>query len=303
MLVNEHSLQFRFKDGYEVLQTLACEYRIDGVPVVGDPIGRPATRLEVVTHVMTGKTDDLDRLRRIVQVAGCEVDEFVPSALSSAIGSVSPEDTEAGCIVVDLGGGATDAALFERGACTKIVSIGANGGHVTSDIAALIKLSDGDAEALKIAHAHADPAQIEEDAAVDVKQVGNDQSRAFPRKVLSEIAECRVREIATLVRDELLQGEKNRVLPKTVVLTGGGSQLPGTDVVFKRVFEAESVKTGSPRLVGTNSRRAAVPEMSGAVGLALFALGASEEDLAPAAGATGWKDRMKSLKSIFGARS
>ncbi len=301
--VNEHSRQIVFPTGYELLQTLACEYKIDGRPVDGDPLGRPANRLEVVTHVMTGLSKDLDRLRGIVKVCGCEVDEFVPISLASGLGAVRPEDALSGCIVVDIGGGTTDAAVFERGSCSRLATIDVNGGHVTSDIAKLLKVSHEDAEALKLSHGSADPAKFGEDDAVSVKQVGNEQARPFPRKVLSEIIESRVREIATLLREELLQGDKRRELPKTVVLTGGGSHLVGTDDVFRRVFGAETVKLGSPRLVGTNSRRAAAPEMSGAIGLALFSLEGGTEELAPVAGAVDWKEKIRSLKSIFGART
>jgi cell division protein FtsA len=301
--VNEHSRQITFPTGYEMLQTLACEYRIDGQPVDGEPLGRPASRLEVVTHVMTGLSKDLERLGGIVKVCGAEVDEFVPAALAAGLGAVRPEDGLKGCIVVDIGGGTTDAAVFERGSCTRLATIDVNGGHITSDIAALLKITLEDAEALKISHGSADVSQFGEDDAVNVKQVGNEAARPFPRKVLSEIIESRVREIATMLRDGLLQGDKRRELPKVVVLTGGGSRLAGMEGVFQRVFEAEAVKHGAPRLVGTGSRRAEAPEMSAAVGLALFSLEGGTEELAPVAGAVDWKERIRSLKSIFGARS
>ena len=301
--VNEHSRQIVFPTGYELLQTLACEYRIDGQPVEGEPLGRPANRLEVVTHVMTGLTKDLDRLRGIVKACGCEVEEFAPSALASGLGSVGPGDAQSGCIVIDIGGGTTDAAVFERGSCTRLATIEVSGAHVTSDVAALIKLSKEDAEHLKVASGGAEPSRYADDEAVTVKQVGNESARPFPRKVLSEIIESRVREIATLLRDELLQADKRRELPKTLILTGGGSKLPGTDAVFKKVFGAETVKPGAPQLVGTGSRRVSAPETSCAVGLALFALESATEELATVAGTVDWKDKIRSLKSVFGARS
>lgn len=302
LLVNEHSRQFQFQPGYELLQTLACEYRIDGEPVVGDPLGRPARRLEVLTHVMTGQTKELDRIRGIVKVCGAEVEEFVPTALASGLGAVKPEEASTGCLVVDLGLGTTDASVFERGACTRIATIEANSGHVTSDVATLIKVSQEDAEALKTTHGHADPEQVSDTESVSVKQVGNEAARDFPRKVLSEIIESRVREIATLLRDELVQGDKRKELPKHVVLTGGGSQLQGADAVFKRVFGAESVRCGAPKLAA-GSKRAVAPEMAAAVGLALFALESEEEELAPVAGQADWKEKFRSLKSIFGTKS
>jgi cell division protein FtsA len=287
--VNEHSLQIRFPEGFELLNTLACEYRIDGNPV-DKPLGHPANRLEVSTHVLSGKTDTLTQLKRVVQVSSAEVEQFVPTALASG---VAVEAGNGDSIVIDLGGGKTDAAVFRHGVCTKVATVDANADHVTNDIATLIKISKEDAEALKIAHGHANPSDVGEDETVDVKQVGNETARAFPRKVLSEIIESRVREIATLVREALLDDKQD--LPKTVLLTGGGSQLQGVDEVFKRVFQADSVKAVSPQQAGGNSSRSAVPEMACAVGLARFALTIEEEDLAPVAGSSGWKERMKSL--------
>jgi cell division protein FtsA len=301
--VNEHSRQLRLPEGHEVLQALPCEYRIDGRTVVGEPLGQPATRLEVVTHIMSALKQDLDRLRGIAKFTGANIDEFVPVALASGLGTLRPSEAISGCLVVDLGGGTTTAAVFERGSCSALASIDVNGSHITGDIAALIKVSQEDAEALKIAHGHAAPSQIGEDEVVHVKQVGNDQPRPFPRKVLSEIIESRVREIATLLREELLKADKQRRLPETLLLTGGGSHLPGADAVFNKVFGTATVKQGTPRLVGPNSRRVALPEMSAAVGLALFALEADVEDLAPVSGVVDWKDKIRSLKSIFGARA
>ena len=301
--VNEHSRQFRLQDGFELLQTLPCDYRIDGLPVVGDPIGKRANRLEVITHVMSAQAKDLERLGKTVKAAGVEIEEFVPVSLATGLGAIRPVDAEAGCLVVDIGSGTTDAAVFERGSCSLLASIEVNGAHVTGDIANLIKVSTQDAESLKLAHGHADPSQIGEDEVVHVKQVGNEASRPFPRKVLSEIIESRVREIATLLKEELLKPDPRRQLPRSIVLTGGGAHLPGTDAVFKRVFDADSVRLGTPRLVGTESRRVSVPEMSAAVGLALFALEGSEVELAPVSGAVDWKQKIRSLRSIFGPRS
>jgi cell division protein FtsA len=287
--VNEHSLQFRFPEGYELLQTVACGYKIDGRPVA-DPIGQPANRLEVATHLLLGKATTLEQLRRIVQVSSVEVEQFIPGAFASGKSLAGPT---ADVVVIDLGGGKTDAAVFWDGACTRVATIDANSDHVTGDIAALMKISREDAEALKIGHGNADPSQIDEEEAVDVKQVGSESARKFPRKVLSEIIESRVREIATLAKDALV--DERLGLPKSILLTGGGSQLAGIEEVFKRVFEATTVKAGSPKLMGTSSKRATAPEMACAVGLAKSVLTRVEEELEPVSGAPGWKDRMMSL--------
>ena len=301
--VNEHSRQIRFEEGYELLQTLPCSYVIDGEVVDGDPVGKSASRLEVLTHVMSVSSKHLETLNKIAQSAGVKVEEFVPIPLASGLGTARPEDAELGCVVVDIGRGTTDAALFKDGACVAVASIDVASQHITNDIAALIKVSPEDAERLKTEHGHAAPELVGEDEVVSVKQVGNDQVRPFPRKVLSEIIESRVREIATMLKDALLSSEKATGSVRSVLLTGGGGHLAGTDEVFKKVFGAQSAQFGVPRLVGPNSRKAALPEMSAACGLALFVLKDGGEELAPVAGVVDWKKSIRSLKSIFGKRS
>ncbi|MCH8979891.1 MAG: cell division protein FtsA [Armatimonadetes bacterium] len=301
--VNEHSRQIGFVEGYELVQALPCEYTLDGNSPVADPLGMPASRLEVTSHVMSASTAELDRIRGAVSAAGLEIAGFVPTALASGLGAVRPEEAETGCLLVDIGGGTTEAAVFARGACFSVASINVSSQHVTNDIAQLIKLSKEDAETVKLTQGHADPTQVSDDEVLQVRQIGSVDARPFPRKVLSEIIECRVREIAKLLRSELEDGGKCEKMPATVLLTGGGSQLAGIDVAFKAAFGAMAVRRASPRLAGTNSRKVAAPEMSVVVGLALFALADGGDELVPVSGALDWKERIRSLKSLFSLRS
>lgn len=301
--VNEHSRQFKYQDGYRLLQTYPCEYRIDGLSVGLNPLGKNATRLEVVTHVVSVEIEETNRIAEVAANAGFRLGELVPAPLASGLGLVRSEEAEAQCLVIDFGYGTTDAVVFAHGSCVRLASVDVGSHHVTKDIAELIKISPEDAEALKTASGHTDPAQVKEEEVVHVTQIGGDQPRPFPRKVLSEIIESRVRECATLLKEALIEGGYDIGGVETILVTGGGCQIPGIEVVLKRVFGAEVVRQGLPRLVGTNSRRSAVPEMSVAVGLAIYALEDQEEELVPIAGVADWKDRIRSLKSIFSAKS
>ncbi len=300
---NEHSRQFKFQDGYRLLQTYPCEYRLDGRSVGLSPIGKCATRLEVVTHIVSVSTIEANRLADIAAVAGVSLSELVPLPLASGIGLVRPEEAEAECLVIDFGHGTTDGVVFAHGSCVRIASVDVGAQHVTKDIAELIKVTLEDAEALKTASGHTDPEQVGESEVVHVRQIDGDQPRPFPRKVLSEIIESRVKETVTILKNALTAGGYDLGGVQTILITGGGSHLPGLDALLKRVFAAPIIRQGQPRLVGTNSRRSAVPEMSAAVGLALYALEDQDEELAPIAGVTDWRDRIRSLTSIFSAKS
>lgn len=301
--VNEHSRRVRFVEGYELIQALPCEYRLDGNSPVSDPLGLPATRLEVTTNIMSASIAEMSRIREAVRSAGLQIAGFVPTALASGLGAVRPEEAETGCLLVDIGGGTTEAAVFTRGACFSLASINVSSQHITNDIAQLIKLSKEDAESVKLSQGHADPTQVSDDETIQVRQIGSPDPRPFSRKVLSEIIDCRVREIAKLLRSELEVGGKCEKMPATVLLTGGGSHLAGVEVAFKAAFGATAVRKAAPRLAGTNSRKVAAPEMSAVVGLALFALEDAGDELVPVSGELDWKERIRSLKTLFSLRS
>jgi cell division protein FtsA len=120
-------------------------------------------------------------------------------------------------------------------------------------------------------------------------------SRPLQRRVLAEIVESRMREIATMVSQQIEKSGFSAMLPGGVVLTGGGAQVPGTDQIFEEVLKHLRVRTGEPELPAKFGRD---PGAAVAVGLARFALQCYDE-LSPVSGPPlAWKDRVKSLFSM-----
>jgi cell division protein FtsA len=116
------------------------------------------------------------------------------------------------------------------------------------------------------------------------------------RKVLCEIIESRMREIAGMVKVILDRSEQTSLVGSAVVLTGGGAMLAGAEQVFEDVLRHSRVRSAEP----------VIPEMAfsahsfaTAVGLARFAIECAEDELVPAGGSTAWKDRIRTIWSLI----
>lgn len=297
--VVNHSRQVVPSPDREQVLALPREFRVDGQKGVAKPIGMSGGRLECVTHIVTGQTAHLQNVEKAVAMAGLGVIQTVPGPIASAYGVADENAMMGGCAVVDLGGGTTGISIFHAGAVygTSVLPVGA--GMVTSDLAKLLRTSPEEAERVKVACGRALVAGLDEDEGVEIHQLGQPQPRYLPRKVLCEIIESRMREIAQLVRAHLERSGMVGQLAGGVLLTGGGSLLPGTVDVFRSELPGAGVRLAVPCAEGPASITANRPEMAAAVGLAAYVLGAEEEELEPASGIEHLKVKLRSLKSIF----
>ena len=293
--VVNHSKQIKFEEGQTLIQATPREYLLSNGDIVDDPIGSKTERLEVRTLMVTASEDHLSSLRSAIESAGGEVEEFVPAPMASAM-AVSGEEATTGCVVVDLGGGTTDVSAIIRGACAFVGSMRVSSEHISNDVAALLKVSKEEADALKLTYGSADPGAVADGDVLKIKQKGASEPRPFPRKVLCEIIESRAKEIAEMTKAMIESSDIGEDVPGQIVLTGGGAQLPGITGVFSSVFGNKPCTVASPKIGGTNSSKVSVPEMATLIGLAEFALEADDEQLVPASGASSWKDKIRTFK-------
>lgn len=293
--VVNHSRSIMLPPDREQIQAIPREFRVDGQRDVKQPIGMSGGKLEVTTYIVTGQTSAMQNLERTVTMAGKAVEQMVLRPLGSGIGVLTQEEIDMGAAVVDIGAGMADVAVFVNGSIAYSANLPIGSQHVTSDISKLIKTSLEEAERLKIEAGSAYAKAVPAHETVMVLQLGQDQARSMQRAVLAEIIESRMRELAVMVRQHLEKSGFSAVLPGGVVLTGGGSLLPGTDRVFDETLKHIHVRVGRP-MMGPN--KPLDPGMAAALGLAQFAIQCFDE-IAPASGAKDWKDKVRSLFSML----
>ncbi|MCH8273208.1 MAG: cell division protein FtsA [Armatimonadetes bacterium] len=300
--VINHSKQIVLAPDRELIHAIPRSFRVDGQDGVSRPVGMSGDRLEVSTHLVTGQATHLQNLERCVNRAQIEVDHVVLSSLACGLATLSRDEMEAGIAVVDIGGGTTDVAVYTDGniAYTGVVPIA--GAHITSDVSKLLKTTPEEAERLKLASGSCSPENEDKDAVVAVRQSGAEGERPFPRRVLAEIIEARMREILIMVRGLAESSRHHRVLAAGYVLTGGGSRLSGLLPLAQRIMGDAPVRLGTPCDLGGLSDMASGPEYSTVVGLVKYGLKMMEEETVQAE-AGDWRRLFRGITSIFGPKT
>ena len=301
--VIKHSRQVSLPPDREQIQAMPCSFTIDGEKGITRPIGRTGAKLEVVTFLVTGEASHIQNVERAVSLTGRRVDQMVLQSLASGLGVLRPEELDAGAAVVDLGGGTTDVAVFRGGAIAFCATLPAGGQLVTSDLSKLLKTSPEEAERLKTEFAAATPEGVADSDTVPVLQLGQAQPRPLARRVLCEIVQSRMREIATMARQQIEKSGWSGELPGGLIVTGGGSLLTGTVAVFEEAMPGVRVRLGRPSDSGIKMRGADDPALATAIGLARFALQSCDDEFVPIGGADDWKDRIRTFWSLLSGRA
>ncbi len=230
-----------------VIHVLPREFIIDGCRGIKDPLGMSGTRLEVEAHIVTGSTTSMQNLIKSVQKAGIHATEdnvvLEPLAASSAV--LSDDEQELGVVLIDIGGGTTDIAIFQEGniAYTSVLPVG--GDHVTNDIAVGLRCPVLKAEELKIKNGCAIADLVSETENVEVLAVSGKKSHQISRKYLCDIIEPRMHEIFSLVQKEIKKAGYEGLLPAGAVLTGGASLMQGNLELAGEVLDIPT-RLGSP---------------------------------------------------------
>jgi len=256
--------------GREILHVLPQDFVVDEQDGIGSPIGMTGARLEVNVHIVTTSATAIQNVVGCVNRAGVRVVESVIGQLASAESVLTADEKELGVALVDIGGGTTDVAIFERGSLWHTGVIGIGGDHFTNDIAVGLRMPIPDAEKLKRKCGCALSAMVEEDETMDVASVGGRRSRVMPRRILSEVLQPRAEEIFHLVWDEIRRAGYEKSLNSGIVLTGGASILEGMPEIAEQIFDLP-IRRGAPSGIGGLADHVSSPAFATAVGLAMYA--------------------------------
>ena len=150
------------------------------------------------------------------------------------------DETESGCLVIDIGGGITSACIYRSESIRQTVVVGLGGRNVTNDIAIGLKTTLEQAEEIKIGYGAALASLVDASEMIDVVGIAGRPSREVSRNVLASIIEPRMEEILSLVARDVKAAMHNDILATGIILTGGGALLPGTIELAEQLFDMPS---------------------------------------------------------------
>lgn len=252
----------------EIVHVIPQEFIIDGQDGIYNPTGMTGTRLEVNVHLVTSSISNTQNVVTSVNHAGMMVDNTVLQQLASAEAILTRDEKELGCIVVDIGGGTADVAIFSRNAVWHTAVLPLGGNHITKDIAVGLRTPIHEAERIKKSSACVLPSLLQGEESVEVPSVGGRSPRLLSRKILCEIVQPRAEEILTLVQQEVKRSGFEKQLVAGAVLTGGGSLLEGLLELSEQILDMP-VRRGYPKAAEGLPESFRTPANSTAIGLIL----------------------------------
>ena len=269
--VIEASKSINIPSELELLHVIPREFVVDGQDGIHDPLGMTATRLEANVHIVTGARTHNQNVLTCVNKAGIAVQELVLEQLAAAEAVLTQDEREMGVLLMDLGGGTTDYAVFLEGNVihTNVLPVGA--GHFTSDISVVLRTPMEDAERIKKRYGCALASLVTEDDPIEVPTVGGRAPKILSRQELTGILEPRAAEIAKLVYRDLEKVGLDKEIRSGVVVVGGGAEMDGIVEMIEQVFDQQA-RRGVPRGVGGLADTVSGPEWAAASGLLLWGL-------------------------------
>jgi cell division protein FtsA len=253
--------------GREVVLVVPRTFTVDGVSGITDPIGITGHRLDAQTHVVTASTSQIHNLVRAVPQT-IDVRELVTQGLASGESVATPDERGLGCVVIDIGAGTTDISVFIEGAIWHTAVLPFGGQNCTNDIAYVLRTPVVEAEALKVNHAHAIPAEADGEPSIEVSLHNRSRDTVSARYV-SEIVSARIVDIFERVREELGRSGLSGALSAGAILTGGTSTLPGIETLAETVL-AMPARVGIPGAANNLGESFRSPAFAAAVGVVAY---------------------------------
>lgn len=251
---------------YEILHVIPKTFTVDGQKGVKDPVGMNGIRLEVDAQIIHGSSSHIKNLTKCVYRTGVNIEHLVLGILATAEVVTTPRQRELGVAVVNIGGSTTSLIVFEQGEMllTSCLPIGSD--HVTADIAIGLRTSIDIADKVKLTFASALPKEMSKKDEVNLRELGADSDETVSLKYVAQIVEARVDEIFEKIDKELKKVGRSGMLPAGVVLTGGGSKLPGV-IDFAKDKLRLPVSLGYPLGVTSITDRVNDLAFTGCIGL------------------------------------
>ena len=260
----------------EIIHVIPQEFIVDDQDGIKDPVGMSGVRLEAEVHIITGAVTSARNICRAIQRAGLKVYDLTLEPLASAAAVLDEDEKDLGVVLLDLGGGTTDVAVFHEGAVRHTSIIPFGGANVTSDIAIGLRTPIDKAETIKIQYGSALASMVSGDEVVSVSGVGGRGDKEISRHVLASMIEPRMEEIFAIANKEVRKNHFAPLIGGGVVLTGGTSLLPGAVELAEQVFEMP-VRLGLPRGIAGLSASINDPRYATGIGLVLHAARGAEE--------------------------
>ena len=268
-----------YGQGREILHAQPVNFTIDHRSGLSDPRGQMGNALAVDMHMLTIDADPVQHLAHCIKRCDLELAGIASSAYVSGVSSLVEDEQELGAACIDFGGGSTGVSIFMKRHMIYCDAVRMGGDHITSDISMGLQVPMANAERIKTFYGGVQATGMDDREMIEIGGDTGDYEhdrRTASRAELIGIMRPRVEEILEDVRARLDAAGFEHLPSQQIVLTGGGSQIPGLDGLASKIL-GQQVRLGRPLRVHGLPQAATGPGFASAVGLSLFAANPQDE--------------------------
>ncbi len=234
-------------------------------------------RLEANVHIVTGQTPLIQNLVKCVEFAGIETESIVLQPIASSQSVLSPEEMEIGVVLVDIGGGTTDVAVWKDSGLVHSQIIPVGGNHFTNDLAVALKIPHAEAERIKTNHGSVLAEKINEGAHITVQGMSGTRPREVQLSTVAEVLGSRAEELFSLIQEIMTDHNLDEDINGGYVITGGGALTKDLPELGEYIL-GRPTKIGFPHPFGGMTNVMQDPKFSTVLGLLLEASRKRTED-------------------------
>ena len=264
--------QVAVPENFEIIHVLTQDFSLDGQAGIEDPLGMCGQHLAVKLHLVLNNSGVVQNIVNAIHKADIVVDGVVMQQLASAEAVLTPDEKELGALLVDIGGGTTDVAVYKQGAIWHSEVLPMGGALFTKDIAIGFKAPIAEAEIVKKQAGSVFPESVPGEEVVELSEVGSGRSRTVPRAELCRMVQARSDELLKAILMVARKAGVNSNLIAGAVFTGGGALLDGLVQRAEQVLRMP-VRLGYPSNAVRPDSEIFHPSYSTALGLLLYANG------------------------------
>ncbi|MCK4654493.1 MAG: cell division protein FtsA [Candidatus Cloacimonetes bacterium] len=255
----------------EIIHAIPQYYTIDEQDGILNPVNMSGFNLSAHVHIVMADINALRNITRCIEIAGYKVQDIFLEPIASSNAVLNEVEKELGSIIIDIGGGTTDIAVFFKDSIRFSTVLAVGGTNITQDLAIGLHTSPQNAENLKINQGNSLSSQVPEDKIIEIEGIGGREPKKRKLRYVTEIIEARMREIFEGSYKILNEQYDLKMITAGLTLTGGASLLKNSEVLAEEIFNM-STKIGYPDLANLSgpTERLENPKYATSVGILYY---------------------------------
>ena len=232
------------KKNKKILHNIPMKYRLDGVEVMGNPVGMRGSRLETRVVFITVAEHHFNDLVSVITDAGVDIIEVIAAPIAESLATLSKKQKMVGCGLLNIGSETVSLAVFDNDVPVSVQTFAIGSNDITNDIALGLRVTLEEAEKVKM---------------------GRFETGQYPKKKIEEIVDARLSDIFELIQTHLKSIKRDGLLPAGIIITGGGGMLTHIDEFSKSALKLPSLVMHVEHIM--NTRKGLDPSWLVAYGL------------------------------------